>query len=93
MVVANPVFTPSPSSVFSRVWLSGIVIYNVVSGVLAILNPRVLDALFPGSAAIFGRESTMLSRVLGSYALSIGTIHTYDILHFWIFSRLKFSFS
>ena len=65
-----------------RLWLSGIVIYNVVSGVLAILNPSVLDALFPGSAAVFGRESTMLSRVLGSYALSIGNMHTYDVRKF-----------
>merc|ERR1712023_249763 len=57
-----------------RLWLFGIVVYNLISGVLAIMDPKVLDTLFPGSAAIFGEESTMLSRVLGSYALSIAGV-------------------
>ena len=66
--------TAMPDALGLRLWLSGIVTYNVVSGVLAIVNPAVLNALFPGSAAIFGEESSMLSRVLGSYALSIAGV-------------------
>ena len=54
--------------------MSGIVLYNALSGVLAIINPSTLDALFPGSAALFGTEPSMLSRVLGSYALSIAGV-------------------
>ena len=57
-----------------QLWISVIVLYNFVSGVLAIYNPLVLDALFPGSAELFGTTSTMFSRVLGSYALSIAGI-------------------
>ena len=46
-----------PVAVGLRLWLSGIVIYNLVCGVLAIIDPKVLDALFPGSAALWGLES------------------------------------
>ena len=34
----------------------------------------VLDNIFPGSAELFGTTSTMFSRVLGSYALSIAGV-------------------
>ena len=57
-----------------RLWMSDITLYNIVAGVLAIVDPAVLEALFPGSRAIFGMKSTMLSRVLGSYALSIAGV-------------------
>jgi hypothetical protein len=63
-----------------RVWISLIVVYNVICGVLAIVDPARLDALFPGSASIFGTETTMLSRVLGSYALSIAGVRTIFVL-------------
>ena len=46
-----------PVALGLRLWLSGIVIYNLVCGVLAIIDPKVLDALFPGSAALWGLES------------------------------------
>ena len=57
-----------------RIWISLIVLYNVICGILAIIDPSLLEVLFPGSAAIFGTKTTMLSRVLGSYALSIAGI-------------------
>ena len=66
---------------FLQAWISAIVLYNVLSGVLAITNPQILDALFPGSAAIFGTEPSMLSRVLGSYALSIAGVRAIFVAH------------
>jgi len=62
------------------VWISLIVAYNVICGVLAIVNPARLEALFPGSEKIFGTETTILSRVLGSYALSIAGVRTIFVL-------------
>ena len=66
---------------FVRFWIFCIVLYNVVSGLLAIYDPAVLDLVFPGSRAIFGTESTMLSRVLGSYALSIAGVRFIFVLN------------
>ena len=66
---------------FPRVWISLIVLYNLICGVLAIADPLKLDALFPGSAAIFGTETTMLSRVLGSYALSIAGVRMVFVMN------------
>merc|ERR1712149_48436 len=60
--------------------MSLIVLYNIIGGVLAITNPSILEALFPGSAALFGMQSSMLSRVLGSYALSIAGIRAIFVL-------------
>ena len=66
---------------FLQVWISVIVLYNFVSGILSIYNPMVLDAIFPGSAALFGTTSTMFSRVLGSYALSIAGVRLIFVLY------------
>ena len=41
----------------------------------------VLDTIFPGSAALFGTTSTMFSRVLGSYALSIAGVRLIFVLY------------
>ena len=57
-----------------RIWISVIMLYNVICGILSIINPSILEVLFPGSATLFGTKSTMFSRVLGSYALSIAGI-------------------
>ena len=57
-----------------RIWISAIMLYNVICGILSIINPSILEVLFPGSATLFGTKSTMFSRVLGSYALSIAGI-------------------
>jgi len=66
---------------FLQVWISVIVLYNFVSGILSIYNPMVLDAIFPGSAELFGTTSTMFSRVLGSYALSIAGVRLMFVLY------------
>ena len=41
----------------------------------------VLDNIFPGSAELFGTTSTMFSRVLGSYALSIAGVRLIFVLN------------
>ena len=41
----------------------------------------VLDSIFPGSAELFGTTSTMFSRVLGSYALSIAGVRLIFVLN------------
>ena len=76
---------PRPASVrttavLPRLWIAAIVAYNLVSGVLAILDPAALERVFPGSAEIFGTEASMLSRVLGSYALSIAGVRAVFVL-------------
>ena len=62
-------------------WIFIIVLYNFISGILAIYNPMILDAIFPGSAQLFGTTTTMFSRVLGSYALSIAGIRMIFVLN------------
>ena len=62
-------------------WIFVIVLYNFFSGVLSIYNPMVLDSIFPGSAELFGTTSTMFSRVLGSYALSIAGVRLIFVLN------------
>ena len=62
-------------------WIFLIVLYNFISGILSIYNPMVLDAIFPGSAALFGTTSTMFSRVLGSYALSIAGVRLIFVMN------------
>merc|ERR1712018_365458 len=64
-----------------RAWIFIIVLYNFISGILAIYNPMVLDNIFPGSAELFGTTSTMFSRVLGSYALSIAGVRLIFVLN------------
>ena len=63
-----------------RLWMAAIVLYNVACGFLAIVDPSVLEKLFPGSAALFGTTPTMLSRALGSYALSIAGVRLIFVL-------------
>ena len=64
-----------------RAWIFIIVFYNFISGILSIYNPMVLDNIFPGSAELFGTTSTMFSRVLGSYALSIAGVRLIFVLN------------
>ena len=64
-----------------QVWIFLIVLYNFISGFLSIYNPMVLDAIFPGSVALFGTTSTMFSRVLGSYALSIAGVRLIFVMN------------
>ena len=64
-----------------RAWIFIIVLYNFISGILSIYNPMVLDNIFPGSAELFGTTSTMFSRVLGSYALSIAGVRLIFVLN------------
>ena len=62
-------------------WIFVIVIYNFVSGFLSIYNPMMLDSIFTGSAELFGTTSTMFSRVLGSYALSIAGVRLIFVIN------------
>ena len=64
-----------------RAWISIIVLYNFISGIISIYNPMVLDNIFPGSSELFGTTSTMFSRVLGSYALSIAGVRLIFVLN------------
>ena len=64
-----------------RAWIFIIVLYNFISGILSIYNPMVLDNIFPGSGDLFGTTSTMFSRVLGSYALSIAGVRLIFVLN------------